>query len=179
MEGWVRVRMAGQTDWKRVWMIVTAGTEAVGQGDRPPSSSGGAGAGALSPGTLTKKKRMSTLFSWDSTASLPTVASKPSISMYTSNKPKDKKKSLVTFHGVAQVFAVYPERPELISRSTLIKMEGLFGDEDTAGAMKSREGWLMMMPEPEGGLSEAAEMLKWIVGEFDAFYAIVLSLTPL
>lgn len=153
-----------------MWMIVTAGIEAPGQADRPPSSSG-PGGGALSPSTpntLTKKKRMSTLFSWDSTSSQhPTASLKPSITMYASNKPKDKKKPLLTVHNVTQVFAVYPERPELISRSTLIKMEGLFGDEETSGAMKSREGWLLMMPEPESGLSESAEMLKWIVGESD------------
>ena len=43
-------------------------------------------------------------------------------------------------------------------------MEGLFGGEEAAGAIKSREGWMLMMPEREGGLSESAEMLKWIVG---------------
>jgi CCR4-NOT transcriptional complex subunit CAF120 len=167
MEGWVRIRIAGQTDWKRMWMIVTAGSEGVVQADRP-SSSGEPGGGTLSPSNTLKKKRMSSLFSRDFTAIQQHAApSKPSISMYASNKPKDKKKPLLTVHSVTQVFAVYPERPELISRSTLIKMEGLFGDEETAAAMKSREGWLLMMPEPEGGLSESAEMVKCVVGEFD------------
>lgn len=66
---------------------------------------------------------------------------------------------------VSQAFAVYPERPELISRSTLVKVEGLLGDEDTAAGMRGREGWLLVMPELEGGLGQAAEMLKWVVGK--------------
>ena len=49
-------------------------------------------------------------------------------------------------------------------------MEGWFGDEETAAAMKSREGWMLMMPELEGGLSESAEMLKWIVGGSEAIH---------
>lgn len=172
MEGWVRIRIAGQTDWKRGWMIVTAGLEGVVPVERLPSNSE-PGGGALSPNTLIKKKRMSNIFSWDSTGSQQSAApSKPSISVYASNKPKDRKKPLLTVQNVTQVFAVYPERPELISRSTLLKMEGLFGDEETAAAMKSREGWLLMMPEPEGGLSESAEMLKWIVGKSDAIYVL-------
>jgi CCR4-NOT transcriptional complex subunit CAF120 len=172
-EGWVLIRIAGQTDWKRVWMIVTAGSESGVQGDRLLSS--GRPGGALSPNTLVKKKRMSHLFSWDSTASQhPTASSKPSISVYTSNKPKDKRKPILTVNNVTQVFAVYPERPELISRSTLIKMEGLFGDEEMAAAMKSREGWLLMMPEPEG-MSQSGEMLKWIIGEFSAITTLYCS----
>lgn len=87
------------------------------------------------------------------------------ISMYASPKPKDRKKSLLSVREVTQAFAVYPERPELITRSTLIKVEGLLGDEETAGGMKSREGWLLIMPELEGGLGQAAEMLKWVVGK--------------
>jgi CCR4-NOT transcriptional complex subunit CAF120 len=53
-------------------------------------------------------------------------------------------------------------------------MEGLFGNEETAASMKSREGWMLMMPELEGGLSESAEMLKWIVGGSEAVREFVL-----
>ena len=66
--------------------------------------------------------------------------------------------------GVFQAFAVYPERPELISRSTLMKLEGVFGDEDMAGGMKLKEGWLMVLPEFEGQNIRASEMLKWLIG---------------
>ncbi|KAG5651366.1 hypothetical protein H0H81_008935 [Sphagnurus paluster] len=167
MEGWVRIRVAGQTDWKRMWMAVVAGEGG------PHDRSGGA-AGAGNPQALAapppKKKRMSNLFSRDNSSPHQSAAPmKPIVLMYASPKPKDKKKPLLTLKDVTQAFAVYPERPELISRSTLIKAEGTFGDEETAAGMKSREGWLLIMPELEGGLGQAAEMLKWVVALHDAF----------
>ena len=61
-------------------------------------------------------------------------------------------------------FAVYPERADLISRSTLVKIEGLMGDEESAGAMKSREAWILIMPEADEGKLGPIEMLKWLVG---------------
>ncbi|GLB40316.1 putative pleckstrin homology domain [Lyophyllum shimeji] len=165
MEGWVRIRVAGQTDWKRMWMVVSAGEG--GPAERP----GAVAMGSVPPpvARLPKKKRMSNLFSRDSAPAQPTGPMKPMVSMYASPKPKDKKNALLTLKDVTQAFAVYPERPELISRSTLIKVEGAFGDEDVAGAMKSREGWLLIMPELEAGLGQAAEMLKWVVALHDAF----------
>ncbi|KAJ6609223.1 hypothetical protein B0H10DRAFT_2226083 [Mycena sp. CBHHK59/15] len=156
MEGWVRIRIAGQTDWKKVWMSVTAAADAA-------SSDAPATAGR-------NKKRMSNLFSSkDHSPPGSPLPPKPVIAMYAGPKPKDRKKPLLTFHNVTQAFAVYPERPDLISRSTLIKLEGLIGDEDTAGDMRRREGWLLVMPELEGGLGQAEEMLKWIVALHDAF----------
>lgn len=159
-EGWVRIRVAGQTDWKRVWMVVSAGNEGTGV-DAGPN-------GAPSPGLppVPRKKRMSNLFSRDQSPPRPTGPSKPIITMYGGQKPKDKKKPLLSFRDVTQAFAVYPERPELISRSTLIKAEGLLGDEDMAQSMKSREGWILLMPEMEGTSgNHAMEMLKWVIGE--------------
>lgn len=164
MEGWVRIRIAGQTDWKRMWMVVNAGNEGVGLPRLAPS--GGGVGGVPTPVThVPKKKRMSNLFSRENTTQQAAVPTKAMISMYASPKPKDRKKSLLSVREVTQAFAVYPERPELITRSTLIKVEGLLGDEETAGGMKSREGWLLIMPELEGGLGQAAEMLKWVVGK--------------
>jgi CCR4-NOT transcriptional complex subunit CAF120 len=164
MEGWVRIRIAGQTDWKRMWMVVTAGSEGVGPA-RPAPTGGGIGGVPTPVAPVPKKKRMSNLFSRESTTQQPTAPTIATVSMYASAKPKDKRRSLLTVRNVTQAFAVYPERPELITRSTLIKVEGLLGDEDTAAGMKSREGWLLVMPELEGGLGQAAEMLKWVVGE--------------
>jgi CCR4-NOT transcriptional complex subunit CAF120 len=90
---------------------------------------------------------------------------KPLLALYASPRPKDKKHPLLTLREVSQAFAVYPERPELINRSTLMKLEGLIGDEEMAGTMKRREGWLLVMPELEAGNTQASEMLKWLVGE--------------
>lgn len=91
------------------------------------------------------------------------------IQLFSSNKPKDKKKAVLTVRDVKQAFAVYPERPEFISRSTLMKVEGLLGDEDLAAQFKNREGWLLVMPELEGINTRASEMLKWLIGEFCCF----------
>ncbi|KAF7327655.1 PH domain-containing protein [Mycena kentingensis (nom. inval.)] len=153
MEGWVRVRIAGQTDWKKVWMSVCAAADAVPAAEPQRS-----------------KKRMSNLFSSkDHPPVEGPLPSRPLIAIYAGPKPKDRRKPLLTVHNISQAFAVYPERPDLISRSTLIKLEGLIGDEDTAGEMARREGWLLVMPELEGGLGQAEEMLKWVVAFHDAF----------
>jgi len=156
MEGWARVRIAGQTDWKRVWLSVQEGSEA---GEQMANAAGAAAAHASAKG-----KRMSTLFSRNSNIPTSPVPQRPVITMFTSPKPKDRKKPLLTLASVTQAFGVYPERPELISKSTLMKVEGTFGDEDMAGALKMREGWALIMPELENNLGQAAEMLKWVVG---------------
>ena len=114
-----------------------------------------------------KKNRISQLFSREpTTPTQQTIPSKPVIQVFASPKPKDKKRALLTFRDVAQAFAVYPERPELISRSTLMKLEGVFGDEEMVGAMRNREAWLLVMPELEANNTRASEMLKWLIGEY-------------
>lgn len=154
MEGWVLIRVAGQTDWKRMWMVIS-GSQTLYTEPGAPSTTTGT--------TPTPKKRMSNLFSRDhSPEPLPM---KPLLALYASPRPRDKKHPLLTLREVSQAFAVYPERPELINRSTLMKIEGLIGDEETAGTMKRREGWLLIMPELEAGNTQASEMLKWLVGE--------------
>ncbi|KAJ3502700.1 hypothetical protein NLJ89_g8766 [Agrocybe chaxingu] len=160
MEGWARVRIAGQTDWKRVWISVQEGVE----GGELAASAGQAAAQATM-----KKKRMSNLFSREPHHPSSPLPAKPMISMFTSPKPKDRKKALMTISGVTQAFGVYPERPELISRSTLLKVEGTLGDEEMAGSLRTREGWCLIMPELENSTGQAAEMLKWIVALHDAF----------
>ena len=155
MEGWARIRVAGQTDWKRVWLSVQEGTES--NDKSVPANTPAA------PSRTLKKKRIS-LFSRDSAAQngLPV---NPMIAMFTSPRPKDRKKPIMTISNVTQAFGVYPERPELISCSTLIKVEGAFGDDDMAANLRLREGWVLIMPELEG-TGQSAAMLKWIIGEF-------------
>ncbi|PFH52925.1 hypothetical protein AMATHDRAFT_172403 [Amanita thiersii Skay4041] len=169
MEGWVRIRIAGQTDWKRVWMVVLAASgEPTGQTDRS-SVDGGIGSSPTPSATLPKKRRMSSLFTRDHSPTSAAGPVKSMIGVYMSQKGKDKKKALLTMYDVTQAFAVYPERPELISRSTLLKIEGQFGTEELAGSMRLREGWLLIMPDLEGGHSQAGEMLKWVIAIHDAF----------
>lgn len=154
--------MAGQTDWKRMWMVISAG------GTHEVSSVSSADQQAQSPGLpgLPKKKRMSNLFSRERSPPVNAGPAKPILQMFLSQKPKERRKPLLTMTNVTQAFAVYPERPELIPRSTLMKLEGLLGDEEIAGCMRNREGWLLVMPELEGGNTRASEMLRWLIGNF-------------
>ncbi|KAG8872489.1 hypothetical protein FRB97_007573 [Tulasnella sp. 331] len=168
MEGWAQIRVAGQTEWKRVWMVLTAATaqqtgstlsvdqHAVAQPPPPPP-------------TLSKSRRISNIFGGGGGHQTPVV--KSSLSFYLSTKARDKKKPWMNVADITQVFAVYPERPEMISKSTLIKVEGSMTEEEGAGAMKGKEAWSLIMPEMEGpgGRMGVMEMLKWIVGFHDAF----------
>jgi hypothetical protein len=45
-----------------------------------------------------------------------------------------------------------------------MKLEGQFGEEDIAGMVKTREGWLYVMPDLDGGLGTARDMLAWLIG---------------
>jgi CCR4-NOT transcriptional complex subunit CAF120 len=157
MEGWVRIRLAGQTDWKRMWLVVTRGSDL-------ESSSPGADPRSVSP-SLQRKKRISNIFSRDREVT-EVLPPKSVLSFYTSAKPKDKRTPILTMRDITQAFGVYPERPELISRSTLMKVEGMIGGEDTAQVMRNKEGWLLLMPELDGSSGQSTEMLKWAVGAF-------------
>jgi CCR4-NOT transcriptional complex subunit CAF120 len=95
----------------------------------------------------------------------PQQQSKSSVvAFYLSPKPKDRKKAFLTLQGVTQAFAVYPERPELINKSTLMKIEGKIGREDAAMNMRGREGWVLVMPELEPGVPQANETIRWLIG---------------
>ena len=124
-----------------------------------------------------RKRRISALFSREKAPDQPAAPARPMIHLFTSQKPKDKKRPLLTMRAVSQAFAVYPERPELISRSTLMKLEGHLGDEEMAGLLKMREAWLLVMPELEGVNTRASEMLKWIVGQY-IFESLVIICLP-
>lgn len=157
VEGWVQLRVAGQTDWKRMWLVVQGGS------DNIPSSPNGSQKEAQGQ-SQTRKNRMSNLFSRPHSPQQAPLPPKSRLEVYTSNKAKDRKKAVLTMTDISQVFAVYPERADLISRSTLVKIEGLMGDEESAGAMKSREAWILIMPEADEGKLGPIEMLKWLVG---------------
>ncbi|KAG6898735.1 hypothetical protein C0993_004785 [Termitomyces sp. T159_Od127] len=171
LEGWVRVRIAGQTDWKRMWMVISAGAESATHADRLGPTEASVGVGVVPVPTpaptasLPRKKRFPSLFARDS--GVPVLQSRPLVSMYASHRPNDRKRALLSMRDVTQAFAVYPERPELISRSTLIKMEGTFGEGEMSAAMRDREGWLLVMPEL-GGLDHGhmEDMLQWVIGSW-------------
>ena len=116
--------------------------------------------------TTPKRNRISGLFSRDKSSDLPERAN---ISLYSAPRGKEKRKPLLTFDTLTQAFAVYPERPKLISSSTLIKLEGMYGDEEMCANMRHREGWMLVMPDFEGARSVSGEMLKWLIGEYTPF----------
>jgi CCR4-NOT transcriptional complex subunit CAF120 len=85
------------------------------------------------------------------------------ISLYDTPRGKDRKDPLLTFKAVTQASAIYPDRPNLIGNSTLIKLEGTYGDERTCADMKCCEGWILLELDLEGAGS--GEMLRWLIGE--------------
>lgn len=164
MEGWVRIRVAGQTDWKRLWMVISAaGGHHLQDGSSMSSAEGGPR--PVSP-NAPRRKRISQIFMRDHSPPQSNLPAKPLIHFFQSPKPRDRKKAVLTMREVTQAFAVYPERPELISRSTLMKLEGYLGDEEIAANMRLREGWLLIMPELEGTNTRASEMLKFLIGAY-------------
>jgi CCR4-NOT transcriptional complex subunit CAF120 len=164
-EGWVRIRIAGQTDWKHLWMVVTCGPT--------QEASGGPPQPGIPHDPPPHKRRISTLFGRDNNPPPPPSA-EPLIAFYLSPKQKDRKRSFLTLQNVTQAFAVYPERPELINKSTLMKIEGAIGDEEVAMAMRKREGWVLIMPELETGVPQANETIRWLIGTVVS-YSIVIS----
>jgi CCR4-NOT transcriptional complex subunit CAF120 len=116
-----------------------------------------------------KKRRVSNIFGARDHPAGPPGPIKPKLSLFTSPKPKDRKRAYLTLTQVTQTFAVYPERPELIPRSTLMKIEGLMGDEQAAGGMRCREGWWLVMPDMEAGINVSAELLRWVLGSHHSF----------
>ncbi|KAI6128966.1 hypothetical protein EDD16DRAFT_28489 [Pisolithus croceorrhizus] len=163
MEGWVRIRVAGQTDWRRMWMVVSAGSESSSELARTSTNDSSRPVALEVP----HKKHMSNFSSRDRQEE--PLPPRPLLSLFTSPKSKDEKRPLLTLKEVSQAFAVYPERPELINRSTLMKLEGHLGEEEMAGSMRNRQGWLLVMPGLEVGNTQPSEMLKWLVAIHDAF----------
>jgi CCR4-NOT transcriptional complex subunit CAF120 len=150
-EGWVRIRIAGQTDWKHLWMAVTSG---------PTQEASG---GPQSTPDPPQHKRRISFFGRDHNQT-QSPSAEPLIAFYLSPKPKDRKRPFLTLRAVTQAFAVYPERPELINKSTLMKIEGTIGEEEVAMTMRKREGWILIMPELETGVPQANETIRWLIG---------------
>jgi CCR4-NOT transcriptional complex subunit CAF120 len=94
----------------------------------------------------------------------PRQQSKPIVSFYLSSKRKDRMKPLLSLQEVTQAFAVYPERTELINKSTLMKIEGKISRDDAAMNMRGREGWFLVMPELKAGVPQANETIRWLIG---------------
>ena len=165
LDGWVKVRIAGRTDWRSFWMVISAGIGGHGL-DSGSISSLEQQPGSQRPTHALRKKRLSSLFgARDNSPPRSPASARPIIQFYLSNKQKDMKKPEFSMKEVTQAFAVYPERPDLIEQASLIKVEGLMGDDVAAGTMRNREGWLLIIPEPSGHHTPpAVEMRKFLIG---------------
>ncbi|KZO90697.1 hypothetical protein CALVIDRAFT_388012 [Calocera viscosa TUFC12733] len=235
LEGWVRIRLAGQVDWKRVYAIITSAYDPLQSPNIPgsaksstapasafahavnaqaphlSSAAGRAESPTRSPSVLTKR-RMSGIFRSSGGGSqngghgsagifgthvnakgLVDGVAPPVIAFHaTPPQGRKPKPPLLTLTHVTQAFSLYPERPEMISKSNLFKIEALLGtevdhstpspekgssktkgkvEERFAGKMAGREGWCIVQPEvgeePNGQkASLVMDMLKWLVGEW-------------
>ena len=161
-EGWVRICIAGQTNWRHLWMVVTSG----------PSQEASSGPPQPTPPDPPQHNRRISFFSRDNNQpqSPPT---EPLITFYLSPKRKDGKQPFLILRDVTQAFAVYPERPELINKSTLMKIEGTIGDEEVAVAMRKRMGWILIMPELEIGIPQANETIRWLIGTVVPYFVVI------
>jgi CCR4-NOT transcriptional complex subunit CAF120 len=130
----------------------------------PPQEASGSQRPETPPETQ-HRRRISSIFGRDrdNSQTFPTPT-RPLVAFYISPKPKDRRRPFLTLQDVTQAFAVYPERPELINKSTLMKIEGTIGDEEVAMAMRKREGWILAMPELEAGVPQANETIRWLIG---------------
>lgn len=174
------MRVSGSTEWQRLWVVVSLLTPSNISVDMGRPSS---------PSSSMKKNRMSGFFGGKSSNASSSALQVPTIAMYPSNKAKDKKRMMYTATRVTQAFAVYPERPEVITQSTLFKVEATVKDEAAYSSTVHRgdphEGYILMIPEVEPGRPGSTEMLRWLVGESNSIFHILfsplwqLSTTPL
>lgn len=184
MEGWVKARFMGSTEWKKCWLVLSRdkaeaqGAASGGVGRRLWSKLAGAGdrSSILSitsdnnPAALTAPGR-STSTSEPYELEAPSGSSgAPGIAQFFVTK-KDKK-PFATMLYAAHVFAVYPSRPELVEGSSLFKLEGSFPQTQVFSATNRlrQSGWVMIMPELEAASKGAnADMMKWVIAFMDAF----------
>lgn len=151
LEGWAQVRVAGQTEWKKVWMVLSSVSQ---RGDPAPEDKG-------STPNISKE----CMFADNESENQPPTT-KSSATFYLSQKGKPRRRAWLTLCEIVQAYAIYPETPEMIHKSPLLKVEGLMSDEG-AGNMNGREGWVLIIPEvtDAGGGWAILEMLRWIVGQ--------------
>ena len=169
LEGWVKARFMGSTEWKRSWLVLC---------DKPEEAEtkskfwklGGAGSRS-SVMSLTGTPQLGSPDS--SGPTLDQVEPPPGsngargIGLFYENKKSKTPFAALLFVGHA--FAVYPSRPELVEGSSLFKVEGALPmSQVLSGTNRVRQtGWVMLMPDLEGGSNKGAnaEMMKWVIGK--------------
>lgn len=180
MEGWVKARFMGTTEWKKCWLVLTD------KGAEGAAVTTDANADRVSV-TSQRNSFWKKLRSGDrsslimGSSSIPSLAdtglSRVEVPPGSNGAPglacfyegKKVKKPFATLAYASHAFAVYPSRPELVEGSSLFKVEGSFPLSTTISATnRNRQtGWVMIMPELDGPTSKGAnaEMMKWCIGE--------------
>ncbi|OXG96137.1 CCR4-NOT transcriptional complex subunit CAF120 [Cryptococcus neoformans A2-102-5] len=181
MEGWVRVRVMGGTEWRRLWLVLS--TPAEGKEEE-------------------KKSKRRSFFGMGGKEE-EQVPSEPNTGMvmasfYTEQRTSKNKTSVVpilTITNVSQTYAVFPERLEVMSQSNLFKVVGrISGEMVTVEGRLRDSGWALLMPEHfenAGAASSTSSlsshghrlghhqvgqamtplgsMMRWVTGFHDAF----------
>ncbi|CAO1619269.1 unnamed protein product [Jaminaea pallidilutea] len=188
MEGWVKARFMGSTEWRKCWLVLSRDKGEVtspgggSMGRRLWNKLGGAGdrssimsitsndsKNPTSPTTPGRSNSISGTLSNDMEPP-PGSNGAPGIAQFYASK-KDKRPFANMLYA-SHAFAVYPSRPELVEGSSLFKVEGAFPNTQTTSATNRvrQTGWVMIMPELEQSSTGAnAEMMKWTIAFMDAF----------
>ncbi|ODN82846.1 hypothetical protein L202_01107 [Cryptococcus amylolentus CBS 6039] len=176
MEGWVRVRVMGGTDWRRLWAVLsTPGEEgAKDEGKHRRRSFFGIGGKEEEPAPQEPNTGVSMA------------------AFYTEPRTAKNKTSVtpvLTITNVSQAYAVFPEHLEVMVQSNLCKVVGrVSGDMVTIEGRLRDSGWALLMPETPGegsdrghgssssqghgqssGVSPLGNMMRWVTGFHDAF----------
>lgn len=186
LEGWVKVRVMGGTEWKRLWLVLTKGSDPADKSSDKKRRSffglGGGGGGGGSDGGPAPGIASSTS-AGNLAGTLQTIASAvffhmppPKPSKGGSSRQSIGAAPVLTITYVSQAYAVFPEHLEVVTSSNLLKIVGnISGDMVVVEGRPRMSGWAMIMPERE---EESAppptgppimDMLRWLVGFHDAF----------
>ncbi|GAA5858489.1 hypothetical protein JCM8547_007329 [Rhodosporidiobolus lusitaniae] len=179
-EGWIKARLPGDTEWRRVWVVVQRGSAV------PTRSSLVGGSTSPSAQQDDKRNRRSSLLSFGKKNKqekhedivIDDVPGDGAVSTvaFWAHKPTGGKKGseppLCIAQHIFYVAAIFPEAEALIENSTLFKLEGTFLNPADGyrggwgvGGRGEKQGFALLMLE-EGG---AMDMLHWIVGLADVF----------
>ena len=144
LEGWVRVKAHPyRGEWKRLWMCVSAATVA----------------NAVAPSLQHRPWSSSYTASRGKSNDPPRKAG---VFLYNGKRRGGEKGLVLEFSAITKAFAVYPERPELISTRAPIKLRGMYYERNSRYGNKYK-GCMLLMPDLEGAGIE--EMLRWLIGE--------------
>ncbi|GAA6059179.1 hypothetical protein JCM10212_005524 [Sporobolomyces blumeae] len=175
-EGFLKARLPGDTEWRRVFVTVLRGANV-------PARNGASSASSFQEEKKTrrssllmsfgKKKKDDdniTIEDLPGDGQVSTIAFFPAGSGDT--RPSDKDQPICIAQHVFYASALFPETAALINHSTLFKLEGTFLTPQDGyrtgwgvGGRAEKQGFALLMLES----GEVDDMLRWIVGTADAF----------